>query len=125
MYEPFAAGTMAILAYNESRIDTRWRNIDGYCLFFLSSLLYIIVDLATSGKGRFGAYVGICVLSAAFGVADAHVQGGMVGDLSFMLPEFMQSFFAGLAASGAVISGLRLVTKAAFDKSNDWPTQGS
>ncbi|GMH15808.1 hypothetical protein Nepgr_017649 [Nepenthes gracilis] len=125
MYEPFAVGTMAILAYNESRIDTRWRNIAGYCLFFLSSLLCIIVDLATSGKGSIGAYVGICVLSAAFGVADAHVQGGMVGDLSFMLPEFMQSFFAGLAASGAVTSGLRLVTKAAFDKSNDGLRKGA
>jgi len=32
----------------------------------------------------------LCALSACFGVADAHVQGGMVGDLSFMCPEFIQ-----------------------------------
>ena len=32
----------------------------------------------------------MCVISAAFGLADAHVQGGMVGDLSFMQPEIVQ-----------------------------------
>ncbi|XP_074284432.1 equilibrative nucleotide transporter 7-like [Silene latifolia] len=34
-----------------------------------------------------------------------------------MLPEFMQSFFVGWAASGALISGFRLITKSAYDKS--------
>ena len=48
------------------------------------------IDIATSGKGGIGNYIGVCVFVAAFGVADAHVQGGMVGDLSFMCPEFMQ-----------------------------------
>jgi hypothetical protein len=48
------------------------------------------LDLATSGKGGLGTFIGICVISGAFGVADAHVQGGMVGDLSFMRPEFIQ-----------------------------------
>ena len=100
------------------------------------------MDLATSGRGGIGPFVGICAIVAAFGVADAHVQGGMVGDMAFMCPEFMQvtllgilfqlffhskrqelcilphlgclflqSFFAGLAASGALTSGLRLITK--------------
>ncbi|CAH1415720.1 unnamed protein product [Lactuca virosa] len=117
VYQPFAIGTIAILAYNESKIDTRKRNIAGYILFFLCTLALIVIDLATSGKGGIGNYIGICVFVAGFGVADAHVQGGMVGDLAFMKPEFMQSFFAGLGASGIVTSGLRLITKAAFDKS--------
>ncbi|KAL2932181.1 Equilibrative nucleotide transporter 3 [Bienertia sinuspersici] len=119
VYQPFAVGTLAILAYHESKIDTRWRNIAGYILFFISTLGCLLLDVATSGKGGVGYYVGLCILVAAFGVADAHVQGGMCGDLAFMLPEFIQSFFAGLAASGALTSGLRLVTKAAFDKSDD------
>lgn len=51
------------------------------------------MDLATSGKGGIGNYIAICVFVAGFGVADAHVQGGMVGDLSFMKPEFMQVRF--------------------------------
>lgn len=48
------------------------------------------LDLATSGKGGIGVFLGVCVLSAAFGLADGHVQGDMVGDLSLMSPEFVQ-----------------------------------
>ncbi|XP_076901288.1 equilibrative nucleotide transporter 3-like [Bidens hawaiensis] len=125
VYLPFALGTMAILAYNESKVDTRKRNIAGYVLFFLCTLALIVVDLASSGKGGIGNYIAICVFVAGFGVADAHVQGGMVGDLAFMNPEFIQSFFAGLAASGVLTSGLRLVTKAAFDKSSHGLRKGT
>lgn len=125
VYQPFAVGTLAILAYNEAKIDTRKRNIAGFALFFISTLLCIVLDLATSGKGGVGPYVGLCILVGAFGVADAHVQGGMVGDMALMLPEFIQSFFAGLAFSGALTSGLRLVTKALFDKSHDGLRKGA
>ncbi|KAE7995558.1 hypothetical protein FH972_000338 [Carpinus fangiana] len=125
VYQPFALGTMAILAYKESKINTRKRNLFGYTLFFASTFLVLILDVATSGKGGLGAFIGLCVLSACFGVADAHVQGGMVGDLSFMCPEFLQSFFAGLAASGALASALRLVTKAAFEKSHNGLRKGA
>ncbi|XP_074307619.1 equilibrative nucleotide transporter 3-like [Silene latifolia] len=125
VYQPFAVGTMLILAYNEARIDTRKRNIAGYILFALSTLGCILLDLATSGKGGVGPYVGVCLLVGAFGVADAHVQGGMVGDLSFMLPEFMQSFFAGIAASGALTSGVRLITRAAFENSHGGLRKGA
>lgn len=124
-------------------------------LFRCIWLWLLQLDLATSGKGGIGNYIGICVIVAAFGVADAHVEGGMVGDLSLMCPDFMQvslcsqeyvssflwllllipinwvdfiaswiffswilqSFLAGLAASGALTSALRLITKAAFEKS--------
>ncbi|XP_035843052.1 equilibrative nucleotide transporter 3 isoform X5 [Helianthus annuus] len=86
---------------------------------------YYYTDLASSGKGGIGSYIIICIFAAGFGVADAHVQGGMTGDLAFMKPEFIQSFFAGLAASGALISGLRLITKAAFDKSPNGLRKGT
>lgn len=46
--------------------------------------------MATKGRGGIGAFVGVCVISAALGIGDAHVQGGMVGDLSLMCPEFIQ-----------------------------------
>ncbi|XP_047946219.1 equilibrative nucleotide transporter 3-like [Salvia hispanica] len=124
VYQPFAIGSMVVLAYKEAKIDTRKRNIFGYTLFCLSTFALLLIDIATSGKGGIGNYIGVCVFVAAFGVADAHVQGGMVGDLSFMCPEFMQSFFAGVAASGALTSGLRLVTKAAFDKKEDGLRKG-
>ncbi|KAB1227762.1 Equilibrative nucleotide transporter 3 [Morella rubra] len=116
---------MAILAYNESKVDTRQRNLFGYTLFFASTLLVLVLDLATSGKGGIGPFIGLCVLSACFGVADAHVQGGMLGDLSFMCPEFIQSFLGGLAASGALASALRLLTKGAFEKSHNGLRKGA
>lgn len=125
VYQPFALGTIALLTYNEAKINTRLRNLFGYALFFLSTLLVLVLDLATSGKGGIGTFIGVCAISGAFGVADAHVQGGMVGDLSFMQPEFIQSFLAGLAASGALTSALRLITKAAFDNSQDGLRKGA
>ncbi|XP_068497647.1 equilibrative nucleotide transporter 3-like [Phaseolus vulgaris] len=125
VYQPFAIGTMIILAYYESKINTRKRNLAGFTLFFISIFLVLVVDLATSGKGGIGPYIGICVLAACFGIADAQVEGGMVGELYFMCPEFIQSYLAGLAASGALISVLRMVTKAAFEKSNDGLRKGA
>ncbi|GKA85307.1 equilibrative nucleotide transporter 3-like protein [Tanacetum coccineum] len=67
----------------------------------------------TSGRGGIGPFIAMCVISAAFGLADEYVQGGMVGDWSFMRHEF--SFLAGLAASGAITSGLRMITKGVLD----------
>ncbi|KAL4585135.1 hypothetical protein LXL04_009750 [Taraxacum kok-saghyz] len=125
VYQPFALGTLAILTYYEATINTRRRNLFGYILFFFSTLAVLILDLATSGKGGIGSFIGVCAISGAFGVADAYAQGGMIGDLSFMLPEFIQSFVAGLAASGAITSGLRMVTKGVFDNSQNGLRKGA
>lgn len=118
VYQPFAFGTMGILAYNESKIDTRKRNLAGYTLFCFATFALLLLDLASSGKGGIGNFMGVCIIVGSFGVADAHVQGGMVGDLSFMSPKFIQSFLAGLAASGTLTSALRLMTKAVFQNSH-------
>nr|GMC76953.1 equilibrative nucleotide transporter 3-like [Ipomoea batatas] len=118
VYQPCALMATAAFAYNEAKIDTRKRNIFGFYLYLIGIALVLVLDLATSGRGGLGHYIGICVCSGLFGVADGHVQGGMMGDLSFMLPEFVQSFLAGMAASGALTSALRLFTKAIFDNSN-------
>lgn len=45
VYQPFALGTMVILAYNESKIDTRKRNIFGYCIFTISTFALIAVSI--------------------------------------------------------------------------------
>ncbi|GAV83284.1 Nucleoside_tran domain-containing protein [Cephalotus follicularis] len=125
VYQPFVFTTTAIFTYNEAKINTRRRNIFGYLLFFISTLLVLVLDLATSGKGGLGTFIGICALSAVFGVADGNVEGGMIGDLSFMQPEFLQSFLAGFAASGVLTSALRLITKAAFENSKDGLRKGA
>jgi equilibrative nucleoside transporter 1/2/3 len=44
VYQPFAIGTMAILAYNEAKINTRKRNIAGYILFTASPLMLMVVS---------------------------------------------------------------------------------
>jgi equilibrative nucleoside transporter 1/2/3 len=48
------------------------------------------LDVATMGKGGIGPFIGTCIISASFGVANGYVQGGMTGDLSLMCPEFIQ-----------------------------------
>ena len=66
-------------------------------------------------------FVGVCIISAIFGIADANCQGALVGDLSLMCPEFVQvtshilfSVFCGAAIelnficrSGSVLFFLR------------------
>ncbi|KAK8953457.1 Equilibrative nucleotide transporter 3 [Platanthera guangdongensis] len=125
VYQPFAFITLAVLTYHEAKLNTRIRNICGYTLFFISSALVIVLDLATSGKGGVGPFLGICLISAAFGIADALAQGGMVGDLALIRTEFIQSFLAGLAASGVLTSALRLITKAAFEHTDDGLRKGA
>lgn len=125
VYQPFALGTIVILAYHESKINTRKRNLIGYIIFTISTLLLIVLDLTTRGRGGVGPYIGLCAIVASFGLADATVQGGMIGDLSLMCPELIQSFMAGLGVAGALTSAFRLMTKAAFDNSNDGLRKGA
>ncbi|KAG0481510.1 hypothetical protein HPP92_012368 [Vanilla planifolia] len=114
VYISFCFMTSAILTYNEAKLNTRKRIIFGYTLFFINALLIVVIDLATSGRGGIVVFLAICIITAACGVADAFVQGGMVGDLSFMDSNLMQSFLAGVAMSGTFTSALRLITKASF-----------
>ncbi|CAN0852652.1 Equilibrative nucleotide transporter 3 [Linum grandiflorum] len=115
VYQPIALGAMAVCTYYESRINTRTRNMAGYTMIFISTSMLLILDLATSGSGGIGPFLGICCVVAAFGVSDVLVQGGVVGELSFMSPELIQSYYGGMAACGAMTSVLRLVTKAGFE----------
>ncbi|KAF8112155.1 hypothetical protein N665_0066s0033 [Sinapis alba] len=114
-----------ILAYHESKINTRKRNMIGYIIFTISTLLLIVLDLATKGRGGIGPYLGLCTVVASFGLADATVQGGMIGDLSLMCPELIQSYMAGLGLAGALTSAFRLMTKAAFENSSDGLRKGA
>ncbi|KAF8675558.1 hypothetical protein HU200_047626 [Digitaria exilis] len=94
-------------------------------LFFFNSFAVIVLDVSTSGGGGIQPFVGTCIIAACFGVANGHVQGGMTGDLSFMCPQFIQSFFAGVAASGAITSALRFMTKAALESSQNGLRRGA
>ncbi|KAG2317228.1 hypothetical protein Bca52824_020350 [Brassica carinata] len=121
VYQLVANVFISTLAYKEAKLNTRLRNILGYSLYTGAHFL----DLASHGSGSVGAYIVLCLIVALFGLADAFVQGGMVGDLSFMCPEFIQAFMGGLGIAGALTSGLRLITKAIFDKSSDGLRKGA
>lgn len=125
VYFPFALATTAIFAYHEAKANTRKRILIGFNLFFISSLAIIILDVATSGGGGLGKYIGLCLIVAIVGIAEGYVEGGMFGDLSFMCPEFVQSYLGGMAASGALTSSIRLITKALFDNTNNGLRKGA
>ncbi|CAN7073705.1 unnamed protein product [Brassica oleracea var. botrytis] len=125
VYQLVANVFISTLAYKEAKLNTRFRNILGYSIYTAGTFCLIILDLASHGSGSVGAYVVLCLIVALFGLADAFVQGGMVGDLSFMCPEFIQAFMGGLGIAGALTSGLRLITKAIFDKSSDGLRKGA
>ncbi|CAO1941616.1 unnamed protein product, partial [Urochloa humidicola] len=124
-YQPFVLATTAIFTNHEAKVNTGLRNLAGYMLFFLSSFGVIILDVLSSGGGGIAPFIGVCIIAAAFGIADGHVQGGMTGDWSLMCPEFIQSFFAGIATSGAITSALRFFTKAVFENSKDGLRKGA
>lgn len=62
VYQPFALGTLSILAYNEAKINTRQRNLFGYFLFFISSLVVLIVSSTKSTRG----YETVCLSALYF-----------------------------------------------------------
>ncbi|KAG2317227.1 hypothetical protein Bca52824_020349 [Brassica carinata] len=111
VYQPFVLGTIFILVFMGKKKKTR------------SKLL--LLDVATKGEGTLLAYIALCSIVACFGMANAYVEGAMLGELAFMCPEFIQSFVAGLGVAGAVTSALRLITKAVFDKSPNGLRKGA
>ncbi|CAN1319181.1 Equilibrative nucleotide transporter 3 [Linum perenne] len=78
---------MGICIWYEARMDTRTRNIVGYSLIFFSTLMLLLVS---------------------------HIfftMGGVVGELSFMCPGFIQV-------------NTRLITKAAFENAHNGLRKG-
>lgn len=88
----------------------------GLALFVLSLLIVPLLD-AFYVKGRVGLYGGFYVTAAAVGlsgVADALVQGSIVGSAGELPERYMQAVIAGTAASGVLVSILRIFTKAVY-----------
>ncbi|CAN1172735.1 Equilibrative nucleotide transporter 3 [Linum perenne] len=115
---------MGICIWYEAKMNTRTRNIVGFSLIFFSNLMLLLLDLVTSGRGGIGVFVGICFIVAVFGISDVLVTGGVIGELSFMCPGFIQSYYGGMAACGAMTSVLRLITKAAFENAHNGLRKG-
>ncbi|KAJ4974618.1 hypothetical protein NE237_007792 [Protea cynaroides] len=98
------------------RSDASVRINAGLALFILSLLVVPVMDVVYI-KGRTGLYSGYYVTVASVGlsgVADALVQGGIIGSAGELSGRYMQAVVAGTAASGVLVSVLRIVTKAIF-----------
>uniref|UniRef100_A0A0D6R851 Uncharacterized protein n=1 Tax=Araucaria cunninghamii TaxID=56994 RepID=A0A0D6R851_ARACU len=88
----------------------------GLSLFLLSLLVVPIMD-AVYTKGRRGLDVGYYItvaMTVICGVADAFVQGSLIGSAGELPEQYMQAVVAGTAASGVLVSALRILTKAAL-----------
>ncbi|XP_026431386.1 equilibrative nucleotide transporter 3-like isoform X1 [Papaver somniferum] len=125
VYFPVVLTTTATLAYYEATLNTRKRIISGFLLLFMSNAAIIILDLATSGGGGLVRFIALCLIVVIVAIAEGTLEGGLFGDLSFMCPEFMQTFLSGMAASGLLTSSLRLITKAAFENTKSGLRNGA
>ncbi|OWM76055.1 equilibrative nucleotide transporter 1 [Punica granatum] len=108
---------LLIILYSH-KSDAYFRINLGLSLFVVALLVVPVMD-AVYIKGRVGLYDGFDVTTAAValsGLADALVQGGIIGSAGEMPERYMQAVVAGTAASGVLISFLRIVTKAAYSQ---------
>ncbi|CAN1172729.1 Equilibrative nucleotide transporter 5 [Linum perenne] len=78
---------MGICIWYEAKMNTRTRNIVGFSLIFFSNLMLLLVSRISNSNG------------------------GVIGELSFMCPGFIQSV-------------LRLITKAAFENAHNGLRKG-
>ncbi|CAI9761756.1 unnamed protein product [Fraxinus pennsylvanica] len=88
----------------------------GMVLFVIALLVVPLMDVWYI-KGRVGVYGGFYMtvtLVGLCGVADGLVQGGVVGNAGELPERYMQAVVAGTAASGVLVSVLRVLTKAIY-----------
>ncbi|KAI3866607.1 hypothetical protein MKX03_023819 [Papaver bracteatum] len=93
----------------------------GLILFMVSLLVIPIMDVLYI-KGRPGLYTGYCITIATVvlaGIADAFVQGGVIGSAGELPDRYMQATVAGTGASGVIVSVLRILTKSFFSQDTD------
>jgi equilibrative nucleoside transporter 1/2/3 len=90
----------------------------GLAIFVLALLIVPLLDLFYI-KGRVGLYDGFYVTVGAIalcGLADALVQSGVIGAAGELPERYMQATVAGTAASGVLVSLLRILTKAVYSQ---------
>ncbi|KAH7683411.1 Equilibrative nucleoside transporter protein [Dioscorea alata] len=105
-----------IVGWGAHRSSVSIRINIGLALFTLGLLVVPVMD-AVYVKGVRGRYSGYYVTVGAVvvsGVADALVQGSVIGAAGEMPERYMQAVCGGTAASGVLVSAMRIVTKAIF-----------
>lgn len=108
--------SLLFIVFYAHKSDSYIRINVGLALFVVSLLVVPIMDVVYI-KGRVGIYDGFYVTTAAValsGIADALVQGGIIGAAGQLPGRYMQAVVAGTAASGVLVSFLRIFTKAVY-----------
>ncbi|XP_031256665.1 equilibrative nucleotide transporter 1-like [Pistacia vera] len=109
---------LLIIIFYAHKSDAYVRINVGLGLFVVSLLVVPVMD-AVYIKGRVGLKDGFYVTVGAValsGLADALVQGGLIGSAGELPERYMQAVVAGTAGSGVLVSVLRLVTKALYSQ---------
>ena len=106
VYMMVALVSLLFIIFYSHKSDAYFRINLGLVLFVISLLVVPITD-AVYIKGRVGLYDGFYVAVAALGLsglADALVQGGIIGSAGELPERYMQAVVAGTAGSGKVFS---------------------
>ncbi|KAL5222014.1 hypothetical protein ABZP36_026727 [Zizania latifolia] len=114
MVSCFIPLVLIVLCFPKSSAPARINT--GLSLFTLALLIVPVMD-ASYVKGVPGLYGAFDVTVAATvlcGVADALVQGGVIGFAGELPERYMQAVVAGTAASGVLVSALRVITKSIY-----------
>ncbi|KAJ8451645.1 hypothetical protein Cgig2_018279 [Carnegiea gigantea] len=115
-YMMSALFSLLIIVFWARKSDAYLRINMGLALFIVSLLLVPIMDVSYV-KGQSGLYGEFYVTVAAVGLsglADALVQGGLIGSTGELPERYMQALCAGTAGSGVLVSFLRIFTKAVY-----------
>ncbi|KAF0899498.1 hypothetical protein E2562_019981 [Oryza meyeriana var. granulata] len=105
---------LIVLCFPKSSAPARINT--GLTLFTLALLIVPVMD-ATYVKGvprLYGAFDVTVAATVLCGVADALVQGGVIGFAGELPERYMQAVVAGTAASGVLVSALRVITKGVY-----------
>lgn len=93
----------------------------GLGLFLIALLVVPVVDWAwvKGERGVYGAFDATVAAVTLSGVADALAQSGIIGSAGQMPERYMQAVFAGTAASGVLVSAMRIITKSIYPQDAD------
>ncbi|XP_021742359.1 equilibrative nucleotide transporter 1-like [Chenopodium quinoa] len=113
--------SLLVIIFSLKKSDAFVRINMGLGLFVVALFVVPLMDVFYI-KGRSGLYDGFYVTVGALGLsglADALVQGGLIGSAGELPERYMQAVVAGTAASGVLVSFIRIFTKAVYPQDID------
>ncbi|XP_021727000.1 equilibrative nucleotide transporter 1-like [Chenopodium quinoa] len=113
--------SLLVIIFSLRKSDAFVRINMGLGLFVVALFVVPLMDVFYI-KGRSGLYDGFYVTVGVLclaGLADALVQGGLIGSAGELPERYMQAVVAGTAASGVLVSFIRIFTKAVYPQDID------